>query len=380
MPFLPTTTTTTLRSNWPLIEDEKLSLGHLLHATLPPVVSQQTHSWNPDRFSLKHKTQKQRTHRPNTQKPSSSSPRSSASSSSSLSLSLSQSSDTNSPRPRQPGSVCYFLSSVNHLLSQCIRANWEHNTGSDHINNLGSFFSSGLHDEKEEKKKSHKWWRGVGEGDKVSRRSGWCCNAVTDDEIRTPRGWRITNEMEKVGGGQQTTLLLLLLLLVRQQKLPTNTTTTKHDDDNGDPPGKSFPATSPHGTPFLPTNTKYPPIFLPTYLPTHLSSYPPIFLPTYLTTVPCCLSFYLPACLPFCLSSYLPIYISFYRRVVFTQYLPAYLLTYLPTYLPTFHSPSLYTCLPIYLSSYLLAYLSTTLPTYRSYLSFCMYLFYVVSF
>jgi hypothetical protein len=123
MPFLPTTTTTTLRSNWPLIEDEKLSLGHLLHATLPPVVSQQTHSWNPDRFSLKHKTQKQRTHRPNTQKPSSSSPRSSASSSSSLSLSLSQSSDTNSPRPRQPGSVCYFLSSVNHLLSQCIRAN-----------------------------------------------------------------------------------------------------------------------------------------------------------------------------------------------------------------------------------------------------------------
>lgn len=90
MPFLPTTTTTTLRSNWPLIEDEKLSLGHLLHATLPPVVSQQTHSWNPDRFSLKHKTQKQRTHRPNTQKPSSSSPRSSASSSSlSLSRSLS---------------------------------------------------------------------------------------------------------------------------------------------------------------------------------------------------------------------------------------------------------------------------------------------------
>jgi len=58
-PFLLTTTTTTLRSNWPLIGDEKVSLGHLLHATLPPVVSQQTHSWNPDRFSLKHKTQKQ---------------------------------------------------------------------------------------------------------------------------------------------------------------------------------------------------------------------------------------------------------------------------------------------------------------------------------
>jgi hypothetical protein len=58
-PFTFTTTTTTLRSNWPLIGDEKVSLGHLLHATLPPVVSQQTHSWNPDRFSLKHKTQKQ---------------------------------------------------------------------------------------------------------------------------------------------------------------------------------------------------------------------------------------------------------------------------------------------------------------------------------